>query len=32
VPIPYSPKLERAAVPQTDDIVEASRRLARTEI
>jgi 2-oxoisovalerate dehydrogenase E1 component len=32
VPIPYSPKLERAAVPQTDDIVEASRRLARAEI
>jgi 2-oxoisovalerate dehydrogenase E1 component len=32
VPIPYSPKLERAAVPQTDDIVGASRRLARAEI
>jgi pyruvate/2-oxoglutarate/acetoin dehydrogenase E1 component len=32
VPIPYSPKLERAAVPQTGDIVETARRLARTEI
>ena len=32
VPIPYSPKLERAAVPQVEDIVEAARRLARTEI
>jgi 2-oxoisovalerate dehydrogenase E1 component len=32
VPIPYSPKLERAAVPQTDDIVQAARRLARAEI
>jgi len=32
VPIPYSPKLERAAVPQIEDIVEAARRLARTEI
>jgi pyruvate/2-oxoglutarate/acetoin dehydrogenase E1 component len=32
VPIPYSPKLERAAVPQTDDIVSAARRLARLEI
>jgi 2-oxoisovalerate dehydrogenase E1 component len=32
VPIPYSPKLERAAVPQVGDIVEAARRLARTEI
>ena len=32
VPIPYSPKLERAAVPQTEDIVSAARRLARTEI
>ena len=32
VPIPYNPRLERAAVPQTDDIVMAARRLARTEI
>jgi 2-oxoisovalerate dehydrogenase E1 component len=32
VPIPYSPKLERAAVPQTDDIVQTARRLAQTEI
>jgi len=32
VPIPYSPKLERAAVPQIEDIVDAARRLARTEI
>jgi len=32
VPIPYSPKLERAAVPQVEDIVAAARRLARTEI
>jgi len=32
VPIPYSPKLERAAVPQAEDIVEAARRLAHTEI
>ena len=32
VPIPYNPRLERAAVPQTDDIVAAARRLARTEI
>jgi pyruvate dehydrogenase E1 component alpha subunit len=32
VPIPYSPKLERAAVPQVEDIVETARRLARTEI
>jgi pyruvate/2-oxoglutarate/acetoin dehydrogenase E1 component len=32
VPIPYSPKLERAAVPQTDDIVQAARRLERAEI
>jgi pyruvate dehydrogenase E1 component beta subunit len=28
-PIPYNPKLERAAVPQEDDIVAAARRLAR---
>jgi pyruvate/2-oxoglutarate/acetoin dehydrogenase E1 component len=32
VPIPYSPKLEKAAVPQTNDIVQAARRLVRTEI
>ncbi len=32
VPIPYNPVLERAAVPQTPDIVAAARRLARTEI
>ncbi|MCX6029042.1 MAG: dehydrogenase E1 component subunit alpha/beta [Chloroflexi bacterium] len=32
VPIPYNPKLERAAVPQVEDIVQAARRLARTEI
>jgi len=29
VPIPYHPRLERAAVPQMEDIVEAARRLAR---
>lgn len=28
-PIPYNPVLERAAVPQEDDIVEAARQLAR---
>ena len=28
-PIPYSPVLEKAAVPQIDDIVAAARRLAR---
>jgi pyruvate dehydrogenase E1 component beta subunit len=28
VPIPYNPVLERAAVPQEDDIVAAVRRLA----
>ncbi len=32
VPIPYNPVLERAAVPQTPDIIEAARRLAHTEI
>jgi pyruvate/2-oxoglutarate/acetoin dehydrogenase E1 component len=32
VPIPYSPKLERAAVPQTEDIAAAARRLAKLEI
>jgi pyruvate dehydrogenase E1 component beta subunit len=30
-PIPYAPELERAAVPQEDDIVAAARRLARGE-
>ena len=29
VPIPYNPVLERAAVPQEDDIVAAARRLVR---
>jgi pyruvate dehydrogenase E1 component beta subunit len=29
VPIPYNPKLERAAVPQEDDIVDAVQRLMR---
>jgi len=28
VPIPYNPKLEKAAVPQEDDIVAVARRLA----
>lgn len=32
VPIPYHPKLERAAVPQVEDIVTAARRLARLEL
>jgi pyruvate dehydrogenase E1 component alpha subunit len=32
VPIPYHPRLERAAVPQVEDIVEAARRLARLKI
>ncbi len=31
-PIPYSPVLEKAAVPQVDDIVAAARRLARGEV
>jgi pyruvate dehydrogenase E1 component beta subunit len=30
-PIPYNPKLEKAAVPQEDDIVAAALRLAREE-
>ena len=30
-PIPYNPRLERAAVPQEDDIVAAARQLARGE-
>jgi pyruvate dehydrogenase E1 component beta subunit len=29
VPLPYNPVLERAAVPQEDDIVAAARRLVR---
>ena len=29
VPIPYNPTLEKAAVPQEDDIVNAVRRLVR---
>jgi pyruvate dehydrogenase E1 component beta subunit len=29
VPLPYSPILEKAAVPQTDDIVAAARKLVR---
>lgn len=32
VPIPYNRTLERAAVPQVHDIVDAARRLARLEI
>ncbi len=32
VPLPYNPYLERAAVPQEDDIVAAARRLARGEV
>lgn len=32
VPIPYNRNLERAAVPQVEDIVAAARKLARTEI
>ncbi len=32
VPIPYNRTLERASVPQTEDIVAAARKLARTEI
>jgi pyruvate/2-oxoglutarate/acetoin dehydrogenase E1 component len=31
-PIPYNPKLEKAAVPQVDTIVGAARKLAKTEI
>ena len=30
-PIPYNPELERAAVPQVPDILDAARRLARNE-
>jgi acetoin:2,6-dichlorophenolindophenol oxidoreductase subunit beta len=29
VPLPYNPTLEKAAVPQEDDIVDAVRRLVR---
>jgi len=32
VPIPYNRDLERATVPQAEDIAEAARRLARLEI
>ena len=32
VPIPYNPRLEKAAVPQVEDIVVAALKLARTEI
>lgn len=32
VPLPYNPDLERAAVPQEDDIVATARRLARGEV
>ncbi len=31
-PIPYNPDLERLAVPQTDTIADAARRLARREV
>jgi pyruvate/2-oxoglutarate/acetoin dehydrogenase E1 component len=31
-PIPYSPVLEKVAVPQTDDIIAAARRLALNEV
>ena len=31
VPLPYNPTLEKAAVPQEDDIVNAARRLVREE-
>jgi pyruvate/2-oxoglutarate/acetoin dehydrogenase E1 component len=31
VPIPYNPVLEKAAVPQEDDIVASARRIAREE-
>ena len=30
IPIPYAPKLERAAVPQVDDIVKAATELVRS--
>ena len=31
-PIPYSPVLEKAAVPQVEDIVAAARRLGQNEV
>jgi pyruvate/2-oxoglutarate/acetoin dehydrogenase E1 component len=31
VPLPYNPVLEKAAVPQEENILEAARRLARGE-
>jgi pyruvate dehydrogenase E1 component beta subunit len=31
-PLPYNPELEKAAVPQTPDIVNAARRLAKKAI
>jgi 2-oxoisovalerate dehydrogenase E1 component len=32
VPIPYNPKLEKAAVPQVEDIAEAARKLVNNQI
>ena len=32
VPIPYNPKLEKAAVPQVENIVEAARQLVNNQI
>jgi pyruvate dehydrogenase E1 component beta subunit len=32
IPIPYNPKLEHRAVPQTDDIIEVARQLARGQV
>jgi len=32
VPIPYNPRLEKAAVPQVQDIVAAARKLAKAEL
>ena len=32
VPIPYNPKLEKAAVPQVENIVEAARKLVKNQI
>jgi pyruvate/2-oxoglutarate/acetoin dehydrogenase E1 component len=31
-PIPYSPALEKAAVPQVEDIVAAARRLGQNGV
>ena len=31
-PIPYSPALEKAAVPQVEDVVAAARRLGQNEV